>query len=120
MLENAGNWSAISLGKTLANPMNEPNVPMYSSESSQRCGSRSAAAEPEKSAFAEEMLFMRSAAPTIATTMSGTQIQPASGRLTAAPAPIVTTIGTTNCATEAPRLPPAAFRPSAQPFSRCG
>jgi hypothetical protein len=98
--------------------MNEPNVPMYSRDSSHRCGSRSAAAEPEKSALAEEMLFIRSAAPIIAMTMSGTQIQPARGRFTAAPAPIVTTIGTTNWATEAPRLPPAALSPSAQPFSR--
>ena len=110
----------MSLGKTLANPMNEPNVPMYRRESSHRCGSRSAAAEPEKSALAEEMLFMRSAAPIIAARMNGTQIHPARGRLAATPAPIVTTIGTTNCATEAPRLPPAALRPSAQPFSRCG
>ena len=52
--------------------------------------------------------------------MSGTQIHPASGRFSAAPAPIVMTIGTTNWATDAPRLPPAALRPSAQPFSLCG
>jgi hypothetical protein len=59
-------------------------------------------------------------APNMATRISGTQMMPARGTLRVAPAPIVMTIGTTNWATDAPRLPPAAFRPSAQPFSRCG
>ena len=26
--EKSGNWSAMSLGNTLENPMNDPNVPM--------------------------------------------------------------------------------------------
>ena len=80
----------------------------------------SAAAEPAKSAFALERLSMYRAAPNIASRMNGIQIQPATGRFSVAAAPIVITIGTTNCATDAPRLPPAALRPSAQPFSFCG
>ena len=41
-------------------------------------------------------------------------------RFSVAAAPIVMTMGTTNWATAVPRLPPAALRPSAQPFSFCG
>ncbi|OUE32088.1 hypothetical protein BFL35_01740 [Clavibacter michiganensis] len=63
---------------------------------------------------------MRRHAPNAATRMSGTQIQPASGRSSVAAAPTVITSGTTSCATDAPRLPPAALRPSAQPFRLCG
>ena len=63
---------------------------------------------------------MRREAPITATRMSGIHTSPASGSCSVAPAPIVMTIGTANCATAAPRLPPAALRPSAQPFLRCG
>src|SRR5687768_3321529 len=85
-----------------------------------RCGSRSAAADPAKSALAEDRLSMYRQAPHIARRMSGIHIQPASAMLSVAPAPIVTATGTANCATAVPRLPPAALRPRAQPFSFCG
>ncbi len=85
-----------------------------------RCGSLSAARDAVMSALALERLSMRKYAPTMATRISGTQMRPASGRLRVAAAPTVMTIGTTNCATEAPRLPPAALSPSAYPFCAAG
>src|SRR5690606_35394947 len=52
--------------------------------------------------------------------INGIHSQPAIDRLRPPTAVSDTAIGTTNWATEAPMLPPAAFRPSAQPFSRAG
>ncbi len=100
--------------------MNEPNVPMYRNAITHRCGSRRAAMEPARSDLALDRLSMYFQAPNAAIKMSGTQIQPASGRLRVAAAAVATASGTTSCATAAPRFPPAAFRPSAQPFSRTG
>ena len=110
----------MSLGKTPAKPMKEPNVPMYSSAMIHRCGSLSAAIEPATSPLALVRLSMYFQAPKAASRISGTHIRPAMGRLTVPTASSVMAIGTASCATAAPMLPPAAFRPSAQPFSRAG
>src|SRR5215216_6315743 len=77
----SGNCVEMTLGNTPANPMNEPNVPMYRIDMIHRCGSRNAAAEALKSALAPRMLSMYLNAPKIAMRMNGTQIQPANGRL---------------------------------------
>ncbi len=110
----------MSLGNTPAKPMNEPKVPMYSSAMIHRCGSLSAASEPATSPLALVRLSMYFQAPKAAIRMKGTHIQPAIGRFTVPAARSVMAIGTASCATAAPRFPPAAFRPSAQPFSRAG
>ncbi|MCY1241692.1 hypothetical protein D9M72_546090 [compost metagenome] len=110
----------ISLGNTPAKPMNEPKVPMYSRAMIHRCGSLSAAIEPATSPLALVRLSMYLKAPNAASRISGTHIRPATGRLTVPAARSVMAIGTASCATAAPMLPPAAFRPRAQPFSRAG
>ena len=78
--------------------------------------------------FASDRLSMKSHAPTAAATMNGSQMSPAYARCTsctgsftaAAGTPTMTTSGTISCVSATPRLPPAAFSPSARPFLPSG
>ena len=78
------------------------------------------AALEAKSVFATVRLSMYRHAANAASSASGMYIRPARPRWM--PTPAVITAETTNgaCTTATPMLPPAAFRPSAQPFSFSG
>ena len=59
-------------------------------------------------------------APNAATRIKGILMMPAIGSCNEPAAKTVMAIGTSSWATAAPRLPPAAFNPRAQPFCDAG
>src|SRR5258708_2848189 len=78
--------------------------------------------------LAEVRLFMKNTAPNTAIAIGSTHIRPAFCRNTPPTGlawnrlmtPSVIRIGVSSCTLETPMLPPAALRPSADPFIRSG
>ncbi len=85
-----------------------------------RCFSFRQAIAPRTSDLAEVRLCMQRQAPTAEMRINGIQMIPASGSCKDPAAKMVMAIGTSNWATAAPRFPPAAFSPKAQPFWAAG
>ncbi|CFS46430.1 Uncharacterised protein [Mycobacterium tuberculosis] len=107
-----------NVGKAAEYPMNDPKVPMYSSDMIQVSACRSDCHTGFTSALASVRLFINRNAHTAAATAKGTKNSPA--RDSATPLPATTMGGMIFCTTATPMLPPAAFRPSAQPLSFSG
>ena len=111
-----GNSNCSTAGNAAASPRNEPNVPMYSSDITHACGSRTAASCSRSVDRDTCRLSMNSHAHAAAATASGSQNSGA----TTSGACAKTSSGTTNCIVDSPMFPPAAFSPSAVPLSRSG
>ena len=113
----------MSSGIAAPYPMNEPNVPTYSSDITHVCGLPAALSWSAIGDFALTRLSMQNHAPAAARSDSGTHTSAMFSRLTALAAPkteIPTIAGTTSCTVETPMLPPAALMPSAAPFFASG